>query len=49
MSVAVCLPPSGSPLPTLLLRRFSVDEYHQMVHHTDSPASQPVLKAAWKL
>jgi Uma2 family endonuclease len=31
MSVAISMPPSGSPLPTLLLRRFTVDEYHQMI------------------
>jgi Uma2 family endonuclease len=31
MSVAVSTTPNGSPLPTLLLRRFTVEEYHRMI------------------
>ena len=48
MSVAVSLPPSGSPLPTLLLRRFSVDEYHQMVRTGILSEDEPVeLLEGW--
>jgi Uma2 family endonuclease len=48
MSVAVSLPPSGSPLPTLLLRRFSVDEYHQMIHTGILSEDEPVeLLEGW--
>lgn len=42
MSVAVSLPPSGAPLPTLLLRRFSVDEYHQMIQTGILSEDEPV-------
>jgi Uma2 family endonuclease len=42
MSVAVSLPPSGSPQSMLLLRRFSVDEYHQMVQTGILNEDEPV-------
>ena len=48
MSVAVSLPPRGSPLPTLLLRRFTVDEYHQMIQAGILGEDEPVeLLEGW--
>jgi Uma2 family endonuclease len=42
MSVAVSLPPPASPLPTLLLRRFTVDEYHHMIRTGILAEDEPV-------
>ena len=42
MSVADSLPLSGFPLPTLVMRRFSVDEYHQMIRTGILSEDEPV-------
>ena len=42
MSVAVSLPPTESVLPTLLLRRFAVDEYHRMIRGGILTEDEPV-------
>lgn len=42
MSVAVSVSPAGSPLPTLLLRRFTVDEYHHMIQTGILTEDEPV-------
>jgi len=42
MSVAVSSPPTGSPLPTVLLRRFTVDEYHHMIQADILTEDEPV-------
>jgi len=48
MSVAVSLPPSGFAAVHALLRRFSVDEYHQMVRTGILNEDEPVeLLEGW--
>ena len=48
MSVAASPPPSASPLPTLLVRRFTVDEYHQMIQAGILAEDEPVeLLEGW--
>lgn len=42
MSIAVSLPPTESILPTLLLRRFAVDEYHRMIRAGILTEDEPV-------
>jgi Uma2 family endonuclease len=42
MSVAVSLPPSGPPLPSILLRRFTVEEYHRMIRAGILTEDEPV-------
>jgi hypothetical protein len=42
MSVAVSVPQCGSPLPSLLLRRFTVEEYHQMIRTGILAEDEPV-------
>jgi hypothetical protein len=42
MSVAVSLPPAASPLPTLLLRRYTVDDYHHMIRTGVLAEDEPV-------
>lgn len=48
MSVTVSPPPRGSPLPSLLLRRFTVAEYHQMIRAGILTEDEPVeLLEGW--
>lgn len=48
MSIAVSLPPVGSPMPTLLMRRFTVDEYHHMIRTGILGEDEPVeLLEGW--
>ena len=48
MSIAVSSPLSGSPLPSLLLRRFTVDEYHEMIRTGILAEDEPVeLLEGW--
>jgi Uma2 family endonuclease len=48
MSVAVSHPLSPAPLPTLMLRRFTVDEYHQMIRTGILTEQDPVeLLEGW--
>jgi hypothetical protein len=48
MSIAVSGPLSGSPLPSLLLRRFTVDEYHEMIRSGILAEDEPVeLLEGW--